>query len=78
MRTDLVADNSKDVGDTDHRIGEHILFVLVDFHDDVKDRRSLRTENEMFTNRFYDKVEYATGQRQCILPRQKRIEHGVE
>ena len=61
MRTDLVAENSKGVGDTDHRIEQRILFVLVDFHDDVIDRRSMRTKNGMFTNSFYDKLEYATG-----------------
>ena len=61
VRTDLAAENAKEVGDNDHRIGERIVFVLVDFHDDVVDSSSLRTKNGMFTNSFYDKLEYATG-----------------
>ena len=61
MRTDLVAENLKGVGDTHHRIEERILFILVDFHDDLIDRSSLRTKNGMFTNSFDDKLEYAAG-----------------
>ena len=59
MRTGLTAEKSKEDRDTDHRIGERIVFA--DFHEGVMDRRSLRTKNGMFPNSFYDELEYATG-----------------